>query len=91
MFDNYVFTEGTCKNVEKENKIAGFQLQSLISYYRGIPCSMIHDIKDRWMEKRFQGKRFSLVQIKEKTFFHWMNWKQSHPINGSTENKVRFM
>lgn len=45
MFDHYVFTENTCKNVEKENKIVGFSLQTLITYYRGIPCSMIHDIK----------------------------------------------
>ena len=45
MFDNYVFTEGSCKNVEKDGEITGFQMQSLISYYRGIPCSMIHDIK----------------------------------------------
>ena len=45
MFDNYVFTEGTCKNVEDKGQITGFSLQSLITYYRGIPCSMIHDIK----------------------------------------------
>lgn len=45
MFDNYVFTEGSCKNVEKEGAVCGFMLQSLIPYYRGIPCSMIYDIK----------------------------------------------
>lgn len=45
MFDNYVFTEGTCKNIETDGRVTGFELQSLITYYRGIPCSMIHDIK----------------------------------------------
>jgi hypothetical protein len=45
MFDAYVFTEGTCKNVKIDGDIKGFQLQTLITYYRGIPCSMIHDIK----------------------------------------------
>lgn len=46
MFDNYVFTEGTCKNVvNKDGKINGFELKTLITYYRGIPLSMIHDIK----------------------------------------------
>lgn len=45
MFDNYVFTEGSCKNVEKDGKTIGFSLQTLITYYRGIPCSMIHDVK----------------------------------------------
>lgn len=45
MFDAYVFTEGTCKNVIMDGETKGFQLQTLITYYRGIPCSMIHDIK----------------------------------------------
>ncbi|MDF2512492.1 MAG: hypothetical protein K0S04_2358 [Herbinix sp.] len=45
MFDAYVFTEGTCKNTEQHGEVTGFQLQTLITYYRGIPCSMIHDIK----------------------------------------------
>lgn len=45
MFDNYVFTEGSCKNVIEDGHVIGFELKSLISYYRGIPCSMIEDIK----------------------------------------------
>lgn len=46
MFDNYVFIEGSCKNVaDKEGKINGFELKTLITYYRGIPLSMVHDFK----------------------------------------------
>ena len=45
MFDNYVFTEGSLKNVEKDGEIIGFELQSQITYYRGIPLSMVHDVK----------------------------------------------
>ena len=46
MFDNYVFVEGSCKNVaNKEGKINGFELKTLITYYRGIPLSMVHDVK----------------------------------------------
>lgn len=46
MFDNYVFSEGTCKNVaDKDGKINGFELKTLITYYRGIPLSMVHDVK----------------------------------------------
>ena len=46
MFDNYVFVEGSCKNVaNKEEKINGFELKTLITYYRGIPLSMVHDVK----------------------------------------------
>lgn len=45
MFDNYVFTEGSFRNLMDGNKVIGYELESLITYYRGIPCSMIHDVK----------------------------------------------
>lgn len=46
MFDNYVFSEGSCKNVlNKDGKITGFEMKTLITYYRGIPLSMVHDIQ----------------------------------------------
>lgn len=44
MFDNNVFLENTCKNIIKEDKIIGFELKTNITYYRGIPLSMINDI-----------------------------------------------
>jgi hypothetical protein len=45
MFDNYIFTENTFRNVESNGKVLGFELKTLIPYYRGIPYSMIHDIR----------------------------------------------
>ncbi len=45
MFDNNVFIEGTCKNVEENGKITGYEMQTHITYYRGIPLSMINFIK----------------------------------------------
>lgn len=46
MFDNYVFSEGSCKNVsDKDGKIIGFEMKTLITYYRGIPLSMVHDVQ----------------------------------------------
>ncbi len=45
MFDNNVFIEGTCKNVEENGKIIGYEMQTHITYYRGIPLSMINFIK----------------------------------------------
>ncbi|WP_099221691.1 C-glycoside deglycosidase beta subunit domain-containing protein [Listeria costaricensis] len=39
MFDNNVFIEGTCRNVSE-----GFELKTHITYYRGIPLSMINHI-----------------------------------------------
>lgn len=45
MFDNNVFIEGSCKNVEEAGKVVGFELQTNITYYRGIPMSMIESVK----------------------------------------------
>ena len=45
MFDNNVFLEGTCRNYEEGGRIAGYELQTNITYYRGIPLSMIEYIR----------------------------------------------
>lgn len=45
MFDNNVFIEGTCKNVEENGKVTGFEMQTHITYYRGIPLSMVNYLK----------------------------------------------
>lgn len=45
MFDNNVFKENTCVNVLENDKVTGFELQTNITYYRGIPMSMIEYIK----------------------------------------------
>ena len=45
MFDAYVFTEGSARNVSEGGEVIGFQLETLITYYRGIPMSMIHDVQ----------------------------------------------
>lgn len=45
MFDNNVFIENTCVNVEENGKVTGYELQTNITYYRGIPMSMIEYIK----------------------------------------------
>lgn len=45
MFDNNVFIEGTCRNFKEGGKTAGYELQTNITYYRGIPLSMVNDIR----------------------------------------------
>ena len=45
MFDNNVFIEGTCKNVEEGGKVIGYEMQTHITYYRAIPLSMVNHIK----------------------------------------------
>lgn len=45
MFDNNVFKDNTCVNVTEDGKVTGYELQTNITYYRGIPMSMIEYIK----------------------------------------------
>lgn len=45
MFDNNVFIEGSCKNTVENDKVTGYELQTHITYYRGIPLSMVNDIR----------------------------------------------
>lgn len=45
MFDNNVFKENTFKNVEEDGRVIGYQMETNITYYRGIPMSMIEYIK----------------------------------------------
>ncbi|GCF94709.1 hypothetical protein NRIC_26000 [Enterococcus florum] len=45
MFDNNVFKKNSCKNIEENGEIIGYELQTLITYYRGIPLSMLEFIK----------------------------------------------
>ncbi|QMV13788.1 C-glycoside deglycosidase beta subunit domain-containing protein [Vibrio spartinae] len=44
MFDNNIYIEGTCKNISKDGEVTGFELQTHIPYYRGIPLSMVNDV-----------------------------------------------
>jgi hypothetical protein len=45
MFDNNVFMEGSCRNTVQDGKIIGYELKTNITYYRGIPLSMIEYIR----------------------------------------------
>lgn len=45
MFDNYVLSKGEVKNVvSARGDITGYEMKTLICYYRGIPLSMVHDV-----------------------------------------------
>lgn len=45
MFDNNVYIDNSTKNYLVDGEVEGFELKTHITYYRGIPCSMVHDIK----------------------------------------------
>lgn len=41
MFDSNVYIPGSLKNVEVDGKVIGYEMQTNITYYRGVPMSMI--------------------------------------------------
>lgn len=45
MFDNYVFTKDSCRNIAENGKTVGFEAETLITYYRGIPLSMVSEVE----------------------------------------------
>ena len=45
MFDNYIFTKDSFRNIEKGGWKIGYEVSTLIPYYRGIPLSMVHDLE----------------------------------------------
>lgn len=45
MFDNYVWSDGKLEAVKDGDKIIGYNIRTLITYYRGVPLSMIHDLQ----------------------------------------------
>ena len=76
MFDNYVYNENSLKNFQEDGLIKGFEMQTQITYYRGIPLSMVHDViveVDGKKELAFGRRRqqdIRLFQIKDQRFFH---------------------
>jgi len=68
MFDNYVYTENSLKNFESDGKIAGFEMQTLITYYRGIPLSMVHDVQVEVDGKLFEREKIRFSPDGEEFF-----------------------
>lgn len=44
MFDENVFIKGSARNVVENGKTIGFQMKTHITYYRGIPLSMVRKL-----------------------------------------------
>lgn len=42
MFDNNVFIKDSFRQVEENNEVTGYEMDTYITYYRGIPLSMIN-------------------------------------------------
>lgn len=86
MFDNNVFIEGTCKNVEENGKIIGFEMQTHITYYRGIPLSMINFVAvevdgEKIPEEniRFTSDHIDWFTLKEMETVTAIKWEYGEP------------
>ena len=76
MFDNNVFIKDSCRNVEENGRITGYELQTLITYYRGIPLSMLEYVKVQadGTEESQENIRVSLDRI------DWFTLKEAETV-----------
>lgn len=81
MFDNNVFIKDSCRNITEEDIIVGYELQTLITYYRAIPLSMLEYIcveRDGIMEDKEdimvsvdKNDWFTLKEVETVTSYKW--------------------
>ena len=76
MFDNNVFIEGSCKNVSENGSISGFELKTHITYYRGIPLSMVNDIGVEVDGTTIPREQIRCSVDEGNIGLHWMRWKR---------------
>lgn len=86
MFDNNVFIKDSCKNVEEDGKIIGYEMQTHITYYRGIPLSMINNVavetdgvKVPRKDIRFTSDHIDWFTLDEMTTVASIKWEYGMP------------
>ena len=87
MFDNNVFINGTCRNTVENGAVIGYELQTNITYYRGIPLSMAEFIKVEadGVEAPVESIRISVDQndwftLKEAETVTTYKWEYGEPL-----------
>jgi hypothetical protein len=86
MFDNNVFINGTCKNVIENGKTIGYEMQTHITYYRGIPLSMVNfvsvevdNVKVPEENIRFTSDHIDWFTLKEMETVSTIKWEYGAP------------
>ena len=86
MFDNNVFIPDTCKNVEEDGKIIGYEMKTHITYYRGIPLSMVNfvavevdGVKVPEENIRFTADEIDWFTLKEMDTVATIKWEYGVP------------
>ena len=87
MFDNNVFIAGSCANAVENGAVVGYELQTNITYYRGIPLSMVEFIKVEadGVEAPAEDIRISVDQhdwftLKEAETVTTYKWEYGEPL-----------
>lgn len=80
MYEKYVLCSDSLKNVVQNGETTSFSLQIRIPYYRGVPLSMVEDLKVIVDGQEYSGDAlrftvgggtFSLSEMPTVTFFRW--------------------
>ncbi len=80
MFESYIICDDGFGNVEKDGKTVGFQYKARVNYYRGIPLSMVNDIRVKVDGEDIERGKikfsvdedwFTLDEMETVTFLKW--------------------
>ncbi len=80
MFDRFIINDNGFRNLYEEGKAIGFVINARINYYRGIPLSMLEDVKVVIEGETFTtdvmtfvlyGKKYSFSEMNEISNVNW--------------------
>ena len=86
MFENNVFLKDSCKNVVENGEIIGYEMKTHITYYRGIPLSMVNfvavevdGVKVPEEDIRFTADEIDWFTLKEMETVATTKWEYGVP------------
>ena len=80
MFDRFILSDKSFRNLYEKGERVGFIVNARISYYRGIPLSMVHDVKVTVDGETFgtdamtfvvNGRRYTFKEMNEISNVNW--------------------
>ncbi|MGI6726650.1 MAG: C-glycoside deglycosidase beta subunit domain-containing protein [Christensenellales bacterium] len=68
MFDNYIYIDGSLKNIIRNGKKVGFEMKTGMPYYRGVPLSLVRDLSVE-VDGKIYDKEKLLFSVDNEEFF----------------------
>ena len=94
MFENNVFLKDSCKNVVENGEIIGYEMKTHITYYRGIPLSMVNfvavevdGVKVPEEDIRFTADEIDWFTLKEMETVATIKWEYGVPATVRVHQK----